>query len=197
MPHRAGSSQTPLLVPARRQRPLQPLQHQGLVSHSPEDCLSDVRGKQRQPEDPAHVALSRCSQRRQSRLPRCGRLHRACAAIATPAPGPSEACCLPVASSLARFRCRRVRRCACGRLDAGSASGSARSACCHRAGLYAAHHAALLLSCCRSSATRLASPSALIRTSRACSCTSTRSTSSWAPARRETARSRPWRSRRA
>ena len=37
-----------LLLPARRQRPLQPLQHQGLVSHSPEDLLSDVGGKQRQ-----------------------------------------------------------------------------------------------------------------------------------------------------
>ena len=46
-------------------------------------------------------------------------------------------------------------------------------------GLDAFHHAAILSPCCRSSPTRLARPSALIRTSNAFSCTSTRSTRSW------------------
>jgi hypothetical protein len=50
-------------------------------------------------------------------------------------------------------------------------------------GLDAAHHAAFLSLCCRSSPTKLTSPSALIRTSSAFSCTSTRSTSSAVPSR--------------
>jgi hypothetical protein len=39
------------------QRPLQPLQHQRLIRPPREDRVDDVRRKQRQPQDPAHVAL--------------------------------------------------------------------------------------------------------------------------------------------
>jgi hypothetical protein len=51
----------PLLLPACRQRPFQLLQNQALVRPSPEDRLSNVRGKQRQPEDPASVIGPRVS----------------------------------------------------------------------------------------------------------------------------------------
>jgi hypothetical protein len=47
----------PLLIPICRQRPLQLLQHQRLVCLPREDRLHEVRRQQRQPQDPAHVAL--------------------------------------------------------------------------------------------------------------------------------------------
>jgi hypothetical protein len=46
-----------LLGPIRRQRTLQPLQHEQLIRPPREDCLHDVRRKQRQPQDPAHLTL--------------------------------------------------------------------------------------------------------------------------------------------
>jgi hypothetical protein len=46
-----------LLLPARRQRPLQLLQHQRLVRTSREDLIDDVERQQRQPQDPADIAL--------------------------------------------------------------------------------------------------------------------------------------------
>jgi hypothetical protein len=59
----------------------------------------------------------------------------ASAASTTPAPAPSGARRLAEASPRAQVRCRQERRCACGRLGAGYAWGSARRAYRHSASL--------------------------------------------------------------
>jgi len=46
-----------LLIPRCRQRLLQPLEHERLIGPPREDRLNEVRREQRQPQDPAHVAL--------------------------------------------------------------------------------------------------------------------------------------------
>jgi hypothetical protein len=49
--------QPPLLLPTRRQRPLELLQHERLIGPAPQNHLHDVGREQGQPKDPAHVAL--------------------------------------------------------------------------------------------------------------------------------------------
>jgi Xaa-Pro dipeptidase len=46
-----------LLLPVCRQRPLQLLQNDALIRPPRKDCVDDVRGQQRQPQDPADLAL--------------------------------------------------------------------------------------------------------------------------------------------
>jgi hypothetical protein len=47
----------PLLLATRRQRPLQLVQNHALIRPSRKNRLDDVGRQQRQPQDPAHVAL--------------------------------------------------------------------------------------------------------------------------------------------
>ena len=53
---RQAVEQSTLLLSSRRQRPLQLLQHHALIRPPRENRL-DIRRQQRQPQDPAHVAL--------------------------------------------------------------------------------------------------------------------------------------------
>jgi hypothetical protein len=109
--------------------------------------------------------------------------------------------CRPAAAwSSARSRSRLALRCAYDLAAVGNAWGSVRPACCHPAlSLGALPHAAFLSPCCRSSPTRLARPSALIRTrARSPARRPARpGAERFAPARRRTACSRPQRGRRA
>jgi len=49
----SGADQATLLLPARRQRPLQPLQHERLIRLSSEDRFGDLGRQQREAQDPA------------------------------------------------------------------------------------------------------------------------------------------------
>ena len=55
------ADKNPLLLPARRRRPLQLLQHYALTHAAGEDLLHDVGRKQREPQDSADILLERFS----------------------------------------------------------------------------------------------------------------------------------------
>jgi hypothetical protein len=153
---RSRDESAPLLVPPRRQRPLQLLQHQRPVRPSRNDRLNGVRRQQRRAENPAQHghqrvaskarALSAAARRQTSVLSPTGwhssgnrdavpvrrrSVGRWAPASPPSAPGGSSPWRLVSPAASLRQGCRRSR-CLCGRDSRGPRAGSARWA--HRVG---------------------------------------------------------------